>query len=835
MAQRYLFSGSLAAHAQNYVVRAADDELYEALLAGQFCYVLNSRQTGKSSLSNRTQKRLSESERQCVTLDLSHTDVKGAKADFWYLDLLRIIAKELFNEDSEGVEGWWLSHTLGTPLMRFRQYMEEQIFPQLDNPLILFIDEIDSVLSLPFNTDDFFAYIRACQNRRALDQTYNQLTFCLLGVASPNTLIQDPNRTPFNIGQAIDLKGFQLEETGPLQTGFAEFEDRIGNPQELLAEILSWTGGQPFLTQKVCFGVYEALEEDCFVSIEAIVQSQILENWAAKDTPVHLKTIENRMLAEDEYKGIRLELYRQVLTEGSIPYQGRDEEGSLMLTGGVTENNQRLECGNRIYERVFSEDWVEIQLQQFRPYHSIFTAWMGSGGRDTDLLLRGVELKAAKDWAEGRSLAQADYRFINASQELARAEAISAEEEAKAALERIRLKELEAQDNLRKSNRRLKVSFGVMLFAVPIAIASLFITRELSVVQAQLKARNDQLEKADVNLSNAKSEVAKQQRNITIQNSQINTQKQVIANSKQQLKRQNTLTQYAKKQAKVAAKNALIQKLRAINARNQANNARSQAQILKQKQASLQQRNSSLQLNLAKNRQDLEDTKIEKEEVALGINLERQADLALREESQLDGLLLALNLGEQLQNIVSDGRPLSEFPAIQPIYALNSLKDTVLEKNRLIGHQGSVASAVYSPDGQHILTLMGHQGTVRSDVFSPDGQHILTASGDNTARVWDQQGHLLHTLMGHQSWVSSAVFSPDGQHILTASNDKTARVWSNPTLIDLLGWGCNWVEDYLTMNLNAKDKDKQMFSRIRKNLPQWQEIERRKRLVNTKS
>ncbi len=125
----------------------------------------------------------------------------------------------------------------------------------------------------------------------------------------------------------------------------------------------------------------------------------------------------------------------------------------------------------------------------------------------------------------------------------------------------------------------------------------------------------------------------------------------------------------------------------------------------------------------------------------------------------------------------------------------------------LKGYTGIVSSANFSPDGQKILTigditakiwdvsgkllaeLKGHTGIVSSAKFSPDGQKILTASWDSTARIWDVSGKLLAELKGHKDIVSSAVFSPDGQKVLTTSWDNTARIWSvsGELLVELKG------------------------------------------------
>ncbi|MCC6446027.1 MAG: AAA-like domain-containing protein [Armatimonadetes bacterium] len=66
----YVTGGTVPLTASSYLERAADHALLAALLAGDYCFVLNARQMGKSSLSVRAMATLAQAGVRTVFLDL---------------------------------------------------------------------------------------------------------------------------------------------------------------------------------------------------------------------------------------------------------------------------------------------------------------------------------------------------------------------------------------------------------------------------------------------------------------------------------------------------------------------------------------------------------------------------------------------------------------------------------------------------------------------------------------------------------------------------------------------------------------------------------------------
>ncbi|NES70653.1 MAG: hypothetical protein F6K24_38305, partial [Okeania sp. SIO2D1] len=245
----YYIGGSLPLHATTYVKRQADEDLYQGLKNGDFCYVLNSRQMGKSSLRVKTIQRLQQDNIACVSIDMTEIGTSDITASEWYASIIDTILTDLNLDDDFDIEELWEANSQLSSVRRFSKFIGKILLPLIEQNIVIFIDEIDSTISLPFNIDDFFAVVRDCYNKRSDNSDYQRLTFAMIGVATPADLIKDKKRTPFNIGRAIKLTGFRLAEVEPLAQGLVE---KTTNINKLMEVILDWTGGQPFLTQKVC-------------------------------------------------------------------------------------------------------------------------------------------------------------------------------------------------------------------------------------------------------------------------------------------------------------------------------------------------------------------------------------------------------------------------------------------------------------------------------------------------------------------------------------------------------------------------------------------------------
>ena len=293
-------------------------------------------------------------------------------------------------------------------------------------------------------------------------------------------LIVDKNRTPLNIGRAINLAGFKFDEAKPaLIPGLI---GKVDHPEAVLQQILDWTAGQPFITQKLCKLVYD-YGESSTPNIDQLVQKYVIDNWESQDNPQHLKTIRDRILNNQKSTRRLLGIYQQILQSEEIPADDSLEQIELQLSGLVFKHQNKLRVYNPIYQSVFDLNWVRTELNNLRPvfYREALNAWLGSNCQEESWLLRGKVLEEAKNWADGKSLKDEDYQFLSASQQFDRQQvqivlATKEEEvrilaEANEALVKANQTLISAQG---KAKRMIHIGFLTMSFSIFIGVTFIF-------------------------------------------------------------------------------------------------------------------------------------------------------------------------------------------------------------------------------------------------------------------------------------------------------------------------------------------------------------------------
>ena len=796
---RYVIGGTLAPDAPSYVERQADGELLSGLVGGETCYVLNSRQMGKSSLCVRTILRLKGHGIRAAFCDLTKLGGRNLTAEQWYAALLSEIGREL-GLRTEFLNHWKENGALPAVQRLFGAISE--IGPA-QGPLVIFIDEIDVTLSLPFSADEFFAAIRQCYVGRATDETLKNLSFCLLGTAAPADLIQDTRVSPFNIGKRIELRDFTEEEAKPLAAGLGS--------ADLLSRVLYWTGGHPYLTQRLCHAV-QMSEAKTKAEVDRVCSDLFLVH-KAKDSDDNLSFVRNRLLKSEADLAALLDLYR-VMRSGKLV---RDDETNalcviLKLSGVAKVEDGLLKVRNRIYEHVFDAKWTQSHMPDAEKRRQkeafrrgvIRTASWAAAALVVFAFLATSALLNARDARIQAALAslrerQSQTNASRAQEEASRADRQATEagrERAKAIVlahqadaERAKAIEFAAQVGAERG-KAVQLASGRAKALTAEQLATARAERETAISDAQRGRSEQLLYVADMRLeqeewdSNNLGGVTK----LLAETSRSPHRGfewyywQRMAHPKSlitTLKEHDGVVycvSFSPDGKRLATASGGTAKIWDAQTGRKILTLRGHTEFLEEVSFSPDGRHVATT--------SVDGTARIWDARTGGQILTLQTGGPSPLAYAPDGKRLATGFGDANTALVriwdaQTGRAVLTIAGLH--HGPTDIAFSPDGKRLAIGDE-RVAAIWDAQSGRRILVLSGHTDDVWGVGFSPDGKRLVTASFDNTARVWDAYtGRQLLTLTGHTRHLNRATFSPNGKLIATASYDGTAKIWDAQT------------------------------------------------------
>ena len=237
--------GTMDTQSEFYIERPSDAVAQNAIgRQGVTITIKGPRQMGKSSLLIRTVAAAAKAGKRVAFLDFQLVDKMSlTNADRFFRQFCSWLTDELELEDR--VEEHWKA-PLGNSQCCTR-YMSRHLLKQVGGPLVLAMDEVESIFDTDFRSD-FFSMLRSWHNNRAIAPDWKQLDLVLVTSTEPYQLIDNLNQSPFNVGAVIELTDFTRAQV-------ANLNRRHGSPLTSDAEqqLMELLDGHPYLVRRALY------------------------------------------------------------------------------------------------------------------------------------------------------------------------------------------------------------------------------------------------------------------------------------------------------------------------------------------------------------------------------------------------------------------------------------------------------------------------------------------------------------------------------------------------------------------------------------------------------
>jgi WD40 repeat protein len=342
-----------------YVLRKADELLYDTVVSGRYAHVLSPERSGKSSLVAATAARLEAHDQKVAILDLEQIGLRDSGGDpgRWYYNVAYRLLRQL--RIRYDLQTWWHDRSMLSNRQRLLEFYSEIVLQFVSERIVVFVDEIQCIQAVP-SADQLLASIRAAHNARTTDPDFFRLTFVLLGECDPFDLVSEPELSPFNVTQAVTLDDFSRNEINLFAT---ELNLDAKAADIALDRIYYWTRGQPYLTQKLARQLArDSVGGDVAQHVDRIATTQLAGRAALHSEP-HMSHI-HRAIVEDAKHEALLTLYGRIRKGVEVPADLASALQRRLMAVGLVEidHDGNLRVRNRLYEGVFTARWANENL-----------------------------------------------------------------------------------------------------------------------------------------------------------------------------------------------------------------------------------------------------------------------------------------------------------------------------------------------------------------------------------------------------------------------------------------------------------------------------------------
>lgn len=246
-----------------YVERPPIESLcYETLLqSGALLRIKAPGLMGKTSLMAKVLQQLAKRGCRIVPLNLHYADPEDFSNLDRFLKWFCISVGQTLEMPNKLADYW--DEQFSTSKVNCKIYFEKYLLAKVENPLVLWLDEVDRIFPHQKVAADFLGLLRAWHEEAKIRSIWQRLRL----VVAHSTEVYVPlkiNESPFNVGESIELPEFTPEQVQNLaqQQGLSWNLIQV----QLLMDMV---GGHPYLVQQA----FSHLKNNQSITLEQILQT----------------------------------------------------------------------------------------------------------------------------------------------------------------------------------------------------------------------------------------------------------------------------------------------------------------------------------------------------------------------------------------------------------------------------------------------------------------------------------------------------------------------------------------------------------------------------------